>query len=698
MTGTPFISLPIYTAATTASSPPPPPPLPPQPTIPSPSTTTATPTPKHSTGPTCFRLLCHASRIGGIIGKSGSIIKQLQHSTSSKIRIQDSPPGCEYRVITIFADSTVNKTMSFTNQETKISNLDNVNDGEEESLYSEVSAAQEALVRVCERIFCVAAETEGDYYYAADGVVSCRLLTDRFYVKFVIGRGGKRVSKITKDTGCRIRFSGQDNFSLPSCAMPNDEVVVIEGDILAVRKALIAVARILQDSPPSDKDWLLYGRSCNGFSREPPFPNGFNQERTFPNGFNQERTFPNGFNKERAFPNGFNQERAFPNGFNQESTFPNGFSQEHTLSNGFDQEHQFPNGFNQEHTLTNGYMNAETFPSADSRSFHGQRQIVFRILCSEDRIAQVIGPSGTIIRSLESESGAHISVAPSVYGCDQRLITITSIESPESPISPAQNAVILVFNRSVYENGSDSPSSGNSIFARLVIQPKQMGCLIGKQGSIMSDMRKVTGAFIKIVGGHKVPRCAPETDQVVLIKGGCVNVRDALYSVTSRLRNLFFSSRISSGLNTNGQPSFGVDPPMATRYDNQQTSLAESMHNLRVSNNVDQPSSSGSQDYQGGDGNQMNHFKGGVELGRGSTSAIITSTTVEIMVPRNIIRSVFGENGSNLARLRQISCAKVVVHETGSGLQDHIVVISGTPDQTQSAQSLLHAFILTDQQ
>lgn len=48
-----------------------------------------------------------------------------------------------------------------------------------------------------------------------------------------------------------------------------------------------------------------------------------------------------------------------------------------------------------------------------------------------------------------------------------------------------------------------------------------------------------------------------------------------------------------------------------------------------------------------------------------------------------------------LVYFNQISGAKVIVHEPQIGTSDRIVVISGTPDQTQAAQSLLQAFILT---
>ncbi|KAF9610464.1 hypothetical protein IFM89_022428 [Coptis chinensis] len=81
----------------------------------------------------------------------------------------------------------------------------------------------------------------------------------------------------------------------------------------------------------------------------------------------------------------------------------------------------------------------------------------------------------------------------------------------------------------------------------------------------------------------------------------------------------------------------------------------------------------------------------------GGKTAIVTNTTVEILVPEQVLGSVYGENGTNLNRLRQISGAKVSIHDPRPGTSETIVVISGTPDQTQAAQSLLQAFILSGQ-
>lgn len=46
----------------------------------------------------------------------------------------------------------------------------------------------------------------------------------------------------------------------------------------------------------------------------------------------------------------------------------------------------------------------------------------------------------------------------------------------------------------------------------------------------------------------------------------------------------------------------------------------------------------------------------------GGRSAIVTNTTVEILVPESVIGSVYGENGSNLAQLRQVLHASLDIN------------------------------------
>lgn len=57
-----------------------------------------------------------------------------------------------------------------------------------------------------------------------------------------------------------------------------------------------------------------------------------------------------------------------------------------------------------------------------------QQEVTFRVLCSNDRVGGVIGKGGGIVRALQSETGATISIGPSVAECEDRLITITASE------------------------------------------------------------------------------------------------------------------------------------------------------------------------------------------------------------------------------------------------------------------------------
>lgn len=191
-------------------------------------------------GHVTFRLLCHASRIGGIIGKSGSIIKQLQQETCAKIRIEDSFPNSDdHRVILILASASVVKRVTLSSitkrrygENYELNNNGNDNDDDDDEgtdldldldkdMDVQVSAAQEAVVRVFERFLEMSAESNG-MVMPAGGLVSCRLLAEASQVGSVIGKGGKVVEKIRKDTGCRIKVLTCEK--LQSCS---DEIVEV---------------------------------------------------------------------------------------------------------------------------------------------------------------------------------------------------------------------------------------------------------------------------------------------------------------------------------------------------------------------------------------------------------------------------------------------------------------------------------------
>ncbi|XP_027345653.1 KH domain-containing protein HEN4-like isoform X2 [Abrus precatorius] len=580
---------------------------------------------KHSSH-VAFRLLCHASRVGAVIGKSGVLIRTLQETTGARIRIEDAPHDSPDRVILVIAPAAA--------------------DGD----VPEVSKAQEALLKVFERILDVAAETGGTD--VGDRVVSCRLLANSAQVGAVIGKAGKVVEKIRIDTGCKIRVL---NDNLPACTAPSDEIIEIEGQMTSVKKALVAVSRRLQDCPPVDRTKMMGSRHYEVVQRE-----------TFAVPLEPLTNLHIDHRLQRSSASSTLSSRSNGNA-----------SRAHTLS-----------------------AEVNKVSALDPKAL--PREVTFRILCSNDRVGGIIGKGGSIVRALQNETGATISVGPSVVECEDRLVTITASENPESRYSAAQKAVVLVFSRSV-EAGVELGSKKESyVTARLVVPSNQVGCLLGKGGAIVSEMRKATGASVRIIRNDQVLKCISDNDQVVQISGVFSNVQDALYNATGRLRdNLFVSTQNSGGTRSLSSVLADIGPYRRLRdpipvgdQPNVAVSHSLSRHplpGLQAQQTVTGINFRGINDV----GMGMTFQEGSLELVSGSKTAMVTNTTVEILVPDDVIGCVYGENGSNLARLRQISRAKVVVHEPRPGTSDRIIVISGTPDETQAAQSLLHAFILS---
>lgn len=48
-----------------------------------------------------FRILCHDERVGGVIGKGGSIIKSLQQETGCEIKVLEAVSNTDDRIIVV---------------------------------------------------------------------------------------------------------------------------------------------------------------------------------------------------------------------------------------------------------------------------------------------------------------------------------------------------------------------------------------------------------------------------------------------------------------------------------------------------------------------------------------------------------------------------------------------------------------------
>ncbi|XP_074312810.1 KH domain-containing protein HEN4-like [Silene latifolia] len=618
-------------------------------------------------GHVSLRILCHASHVGLFIGKSGSSIKPLQLQTGSKIRVEDSPqPGSDHRIILIVGPTSPPfKRVKLHGCPSDV----------------EVSAVQECALRVFEKLLEVSkGGGDGD-------TVSFRMVIDGSEAGCVIGRGGKTVEMLKRESGAKIRVLLADY--LPSSVFPPDQIVEIEGDLLAVKKGLLGVCGCLQQCSQGDKSSNNERKHMESISQ--PSPHNIHVDPPFPRAPLYAATTSSG-PAIVAKPLSFEEQQK------QSMT---------TISNS---------------PMVMRPLSFEVDRPSTTELKPELQEVVFKILCSNDRIGCIIGRGGSIVQALQEESGAHISIGPPFTNCDERVVTVISKEDINSRCSPAQRAVVLIFSRSSEATAvklHTGSNKGSSMSARLLVPSNQVGCLLGKGGGIVSEMRKATGTFIHIYKGEQVPKCASGDDQVVEIRGQFVNIQDALYQVTSRLRSNLFPRNMTSVSRSQTNTSLTVaanhyervrELPVGVHHSFAASQsfdglsiMRQGLDSLNISQRMDHTPLSGSRTSEVAlgvnsrscvnFGRDLGAANGGVEFNSGP--AIVKNTTVEILIPEDAISSVYGENERNLTRIRQISGAKVTVNEPSPGTKNRTVLISGTPSETQAAQSLLHAFILT---
>ncbi|KAJ7971001.1 KH domain-containing protein [Quillaja saponaria] len=403
---------------------------------------------------TVYRYLCPIRKIGSVIGRGGEIVKQLRIDTKSKIRIGETVPGCDERVITIYSSS------------------DETNAFEDSGNF--VSPAQDALFKVHDRV--VAEELHGDEDSEGGHQVTARLLVPSDQIGCVIGKGGQIVQSIRSETGANIRIVKDD---IPPCALSSDELVQVSGEAAVVKKAVCQIATRLHDNPSRSQHLLT-----------------------------------------SAVP----------------SVYPTGGSLLGPTGGapivGIAPLMSTYGGYKSD---TGDWSRSLYSAPRDERS---SKEFSIRLVCPIGNIGGVIGKGGMIINQIRQDSGAAIKVDSSTAEGDDCLINISSKEFFEDTFSPSIEAAVRLQPRCSEKDERDSGLISYS--TRLLVPTSRIGCLIGKGGAIVTEMRRLTKANIRILSKEKLPKVASEDDEMVQVSGDLDVAKEALIQVLTRLRtNLF---------------------------------------------------------------------------------------------------------------------------------------------------------------
>lgn len=596
---------------------------------------------------TSYRILCHDAKAGSVIGKSGSIIKAIRQHTGAWINVHELMPGDEERIIEI----------SDTRRRDP--------DGRMPSF----SPAQEALLLIHERIL----ESDGggyslgygggdddeDMYSSRLGVnrLVTRLVVSRMHVGCLLGKGGKIIEQMRMETKTHIRVLPRDH-TIPRCVEMSEEIVQVVGEMGSVKNAVEIISSRLRESQHRDRTHF-HGRLQS--------PDRFFPEDDF-----------------MHHPNNMPRRPPMDGPNNYGSRLPN-------------------NGRNFNHpSRQSTYVNdTGASPLSDNAQSLYAEDLVFRILCPNNKVDSVVGQSDGFMELLQNEIGVDVKVADLVVGSDEQIIIISSEEGPDDELFPAQEALLHIQTRIL----DLVPEKDNIITTRLLLSAGEIGCLDGRDG-FLSETKKMTGADIQILPRSNVPQFVSVNDELVQIVGEIKAAREALVEVTLRLRSYIFQGFFQKDAQI---PPFLAPSPGGSASNLEGASSNNTTSRENYSGN--DPATASNQNLQsttakniGGSNNEtVNQTESGNREDTPSTVnriavPLVTRSILEVVIPEYAVPKLITKSRNKLAQISELSGANVKLIDTSTEATEHIIQISGTPEQAERAQSLLQGFILSTQE
>ncbi|CAL4942586.1 unnamed protein product [Urochloa decumbens] len=386
---------------------------------------------------TIYRILCPIKKIGSVLGRGGDIVKALREETKSKIRVADSIPGADERVIIIFNYQNQSEQADEAAENISSDGLGNMKPH---------CSAQEALLKIHDKI--VADEVHdgvaNKMSESADDVTA-RILVQGNQVGCLLGKGGSIIQQLRSDTGAGIRVLPSEN--LPQCALKSDELVQITGAPFLVRKALYEISTRLHQHPRKENlplEEIIDASTQRKHESLPPLPHG------------------------------------------------------NPMLPHLHIDHPPPI------PLLDPYRDGPLRTVAETEEFS------VRILCASELIGSVIGKSGANVKRVEQQTGARIKVQEvDKDASGERLIIVSSKEIPADPVSPAIEALMLLYDK------VSVPSEKRHVSTRLVVPSSKVGCILGEGGKIITEMRRRTGAEIRVYSKADKPKYLSFDDELV---------------------------------------------------------------------------------------------------------------------------------------------------------------------------------------
>ncbi|KAL8268662.1 hypothetical protein R6Q59_002460 [Mikania micrantha] len=227
-----------------------------------------------------------------------------------------------------------------------------------------------------------------------------------------------------------------------------------------------------------------------------------------------------------------------------------------------------------------------------------------------------------------------------------------------------------------------------NVSIRLLVPSKVIGCIIGKSGSIINEIRKRTRADVRISKGDK-PKCADANDELVEVIGEVGSVRDALVQIVLRLRDDVLKDRDSGHKSSSGNDSMyasgsGISVPSVLPS---VSSLAPLSYEHRAETGSGLGLLSSSSIYGSLSVNDSRYGSLSSYSSKQHYGGLSSSSSSEMLIPGHAVGKVMGKGGANVDNIRKISGAAVEISDTKSSRGDRVAVIQGHLNKKRAAET-----------
>nr|QZX63223.1 poly(rC)-binding protein 3/4 [Halisarca dujardinii] len=291
-----------------------------------------------------------------------------------------------------------------------------------------------------------------------------------------------------------------------------------------------------------------------------------------------------------------------------------------------------------------GVMNGHAPHCVGGRESPDGNALTLRVLMSGKDTGSVIGKGGSFIKSVRERSGARINISSDSFS-SERLVTISG------SIGNIHTGFMMMATK--LENDGRQLGLGSSppptpLIFRLVIPTSQCGCLIGRAGTKIKEIREVSGANIQI-SGEALPN---SSERAVTLSGSL----STLSTCVKQICHVMMESPPKG-------PIQQYSPPPANQ--------------LSRTSQLAGVGSPGASPYS-----------------NGNTPNLTMSQQMKI--PNDLIGCIIGRKGIKINEIRMRSRAQIKISSNEGDLVDRTVTITGDPEAVSTAQYLISSRIQSE--